>query len=198
MKIQRSVLERIIDEELVRFIKKQQLSEAGPDLGTVLDDVPPSEEMPPDEMGPLEDPMPGEATDIEDPADPDLDAMAAGEELGDETDSIADQLMGKTVETIEHVPESETVPGAQELVFRFQGLEDSFRVIITKSGDVKFFFKGLHSDLGDASEVPPEEEEDELEGEDIPGEEEEEELDLTSPPLPTDDGGMDDPEIPRS
>jgi len=187
MKIDRARLERIINEELVWYLERN-LSEAAPGLGSPLDDAPPLE----DEMGGPPLPADGEVQDDgEDPADQDLDAELAGDEP-EVPGSVASDMQGKTIEDIKVEDDSETVPGAKELVIGFQGEEDKLRVILTPTGNFKFFWKGLHNDIGQAEDVPLEELEDE-EDADI---EDVEDLDTDSLALPTDDGGMDDPETP--
>jgi hypothetical protein len=184
MRINRATLERIVNEELVRFLESR-LREA-PELGSPLDDAPPVE----DEMdGPPGGDLPMAVGD-EDSADADLDAELAGEEPEADPGSVAAEMQGKTIEAIEELPESDSVPGARELVMSFQGEEDKLRVIITPSGEVKYFWKGLHDSVGSSEEIPPEELEDDkpVDGED---------LDVDSPALPTDDGGMDDPLVPE-
>jgi len=186
MRINRALLERLINEELVRFID-ENLTEAAPEIGTALDAEPPPMD---DEFGgpPLE--ADGEVGDGgEDPADDDIDADLAGEDP-EVPGSVAADMQGKTIDSIEEVDESESIPGAKELVLSFQGEEDKLRVIITPSGNVKYFWKGLHNDIGSTEDVPPEEieQEEELEAGD-----EDDDLDVDSPALPTDDGGMEDP-----
>jgi hypothetical protein len=184
MKINRAVLERIIDEELVRFLERQ-ITEA-PQLGTVFDDVPPEG---PDLPGgpPME--ADGETVGDVDPMDAELDAEFAGEDP-EVPGSVAGDIQGKTVSSIEHHDESESIPGAQEVVVSFDDTEDKLRIIVTPSGNVKYFWKGLHNDIGQAGDVPPEEIENE---ESI---ESEEDLDTEALPLPT-DAGMEDPENPE-
>ena len=188
MKINRSTLERIINEELVRYLERN-LAEA-PELGSPLDN-----EMPPvaDELPggpPME--ADGETIGDEDPMDDELDAELAGE-VSEEPGSVASDLQGKVIDNVEYSDESESIPGAHEVVFSFQDTEDKLRVIVMPSGNVKYFWKGLHSDIGSSEDVPPEEIEAEEDALDIEGEDE---LDTESLPLPT-DGGIDDPENPE-
>lgn len=186
MRINRATLERIINEELVTYLRAN-MNEA-PGMGSPLDDMPPPGEdpmdMPPEGEGDL--PI---ADGEEDPMDAELDAEIAGDEP-EVPGSVAADMQGKTIESIEQVDESESIPGAKEVVLSFQGEEDKLRVIITPSGDVKYFWKGLHSDIGSVDDVPPEDLEPE---EDLSGEED---LDMESVPLPT-DGEMDDPLTPE-
>ena len=198
MKISRVTLERIINEELVRYLERN-LTEAAPGIGSPLDDqMPPPDEdplgPPGDDMGGPPMPADGEVQDGgEDPADAMLDDELAGDEP-EIPGSVAADMQGKTIESIEVDQESETIPGASELVVSFQGEEDKLRVILTPAGNFKFFWKGLHNDIGSPEDVPPEEIEAEEDAEKM---DDEEELDVDSPALPTDDGGMDDPEIPE-
>lgn len=186
MKISRSTLERIINEELVRYLERN-LTE-GPELGSALDtELPPEmDELP---GGP---PMEadGETIGDEDPSDADLDAELAGE-VPEESGSVAADMQGKVITNVEYDDESDTIPGAHEVILSFEDTEDKLRIIVMPSGNVKYFWKGLHNDIGSAEDVPPEDfeaEEENIEGDD--------ELDTEALPLPT-DAGIDDPENPE-
>lgn len=189
MRINRAVLERIIDEEIVRRFESH-IAEAAPQISSPLDDAPPMPDE--DPLGPPVDEEPPMAVDSEDPADQALDDELAGEDP-EVPGSVAADMQGKTIESIEQVDESDVVPGARELILSFDGESDKLRVIITPSGNVKYFWKGLHNDIGSTEDVPPEE----IEAEEEEAVDDEEELDTDSLDLPTDDGGMEDPEIPE-
>jgi hypothetical protein len=192
MKINRSTLERIINEELVHYLQRN-LNEA-PDLGSALDGQMPPEDPSAMDALPGGPPMDadGETVGDEDPMDDELDAELAGE-VPEEGGSVAADMQGKVIDNVEYSDESESIPGAQEIVFSFQDTEDKLRVIVMPSGNVKYFWKGLHSDIGSSEEIPPEEIEAEEDSLDIEGDDE---LDTESLPLPT-DGGMEDPENPE-
>lgn len=85
----------------------------------------------------------------EDPADDELDDEETGEEDADEVTGgeIADELAGKTVQSITMEPKSKIMPGAQEIVITFSQITDPLRILVSKSGGVKFYFKGLHNEL---------------------------------------------------
>lgn len=155
MKFKRSLLEKLIKEELMTHLgslleadkqdadasnkekdsKKQQKDKVKkPDSGSVEE---PADKKP-------------EVPDVVDPADDDLEADADDPDKEDEERSsgkISKELTGKTVQSVTLEPKSQLVPGAQELVLTFNEITDPLRVIVTKTGAVKFFFRGLHDSL---------------------------------------------------
>lgn len=228
IKIKREQLERIVLEELTRYLA-EQLNEAPPGRGTILDDepeeeIPPGDEVPnpgeaPEESLPTDSPapeagdqagMPGDLEGDETEMDQDLDALEAGEEPPSEEEegTVAGELSGKTIENVTVDEDSKVMPGATEVILTFRESPDAFRLLITKTGKIKYFYRGLHNTL-DAMVAPmpvddaPEEpgEMGDIEGE-IPGEEmggEEDEFE-DMPPLGPDDmpppPPEDDEEIP--
>ena len=61
---------------------------------------------------------------------------------------IASQVTGKTIQSITMEPKSKILPGAQELTLTFKEIPDPLKVLITKTGMVKFFMKnGIHNKL---------------------------------------------------
>lgn len=170
MKIKRSVLERIIREELAAHAKaliEAQVEDAQSDnaekeKGPPKDDKKAKDEpkkepkksaAPPADDAGAEPPDPSALPAPEEPADDELEKQAAdatdGEEEADEVTGgkIADQLTGKTVQSISMEPKSKLLPGAQEIVVTFDQIPDPLRILVNKSGQVKFYFKGLHNEL---------------------------------------------------
>lgn len=164
MKVPRHILESIVYEEFVRYIGKN-LNEA-PKKTTPLDGEEPlekssGEELPPDPDAAPEEPTgmpelggagdePPEIPDEQDPSDDELTQDVEGEEpVGGE---IAQELQGKTIQSITADPDSKMMPGAQEIVLTFNEIPDALRILVTKTGRVKYFFKGLHNDLGTDAE----------------------------------------------
>lgn len=198
LKLKREHLERIVVEELTRYIA-EQLNEAPPGRGTVLDDEPSEDEMPPSpedappEQMPGDSPAPeaggdlplpdaaggeegaGELPTGDEPADDDLEADVAGaEESGAEPGTVAAELEGKTIESVSMEEDSKIMPGATEVVLSFHETPDALRLLITKTGKIKVFYKGLHNDFSSAVEqIPGESDEDDLGDEELPGGEEE-------------------------
>ena len=93
---------------------------------------------------------------------PEEDPKASGEgEKGEEDEvedadevtggKIADSVQGKTVQSITMEPESKILPGAQEVTLTFREMPDPLKILVTKSGQVKFHFRGLHNTLGEAA-----------------------------------------------
>lgn len=196
LKIKRAVLERIVHEELQAFILSQ-LNEAPPGRGTVLDDelpdeVPspdaaPEEPLPDDTPAPeVGDELPDEELPVGDePADSDLEADVAGEDEGAEEGTVGAELEGKTIESITMEDDSKIMPGATEVVVTFRENPDALRLLVTKTGNVKVFYKGLHNDFLAPVEQIPGDDEDEME---LGAEEDPEELEDV-PPLGPDDMG---------
>lgn len=149
MKVSRTVLERIVYEEFVRFLA-ENLNEA-PSVAIAGDD---EEERPvPDPSDAPEEPTgmpemePPEIPGGDEVADDELDQELAGDAAP--PGSIASELHGKTLESIEMDEDSKMMPGATEVVLTFKETADALRIMITKTGRVKFFFRGLHNTLGD-------------------------------------------------
>ena len=200
LKMKRETLERIVYEEFVRSIG-QHLNEAPPGRGTILDDEP-EDEIPavgqgPEEALPTNSPAPeagdddmglgggggpGEEPELptgDEPADDDLEADLGGdEESGAEPGSVAAELENKTIESVSMEEDSKIMPGAVEFVVTFRENPDALRLLITKTGKVKIFYKGLHNDLNSPVEQ-------------IPGEEEEPDEDLGADELPGDEVPVD-------
>jgi hypothetical protein len=183
LKIKRNVLERIVLEEFLSDIGRR-LNEAPPGRGTVLDDEPedeiPDPEAAPEEPLPTTSPAPEVGDEPEElptgdePADDDLEADLAGdEEGGAEPGTVAAELEEKTIESVSMEEDSKIMPGSTEVVITFRDSPDALRFLITKTGKVKIFYKGLHNDLNSPVEqIPGEEEpEEEMGGEEMPGEE---------------------------
>lgn len=99
---------------------------------------------------------PGEPKELPVPEDPATDKtlekdVAAPDEVEDAEDvtggKIADEITGKSVQSITMDPKSKTLPGAQEIVITFRDIPDPLKILVTKTGAVKFFFKGIHNTL---------------------------------------------------
>jgi hypothetical protein len=79
----------------------------------------------------------------EDPTDgvgqDDAEAIDADGEGGEEPSGAVNQeLAGKTVQAISIEPESMNLPGAKEVVISFNETQDTLKIIITATGEVKF------------------------------------------------------------
>lgn len=92
-----------------------------------------------------------------DPADQDLESepddtgdeeKAAEDEAGPEdTNKVSDELVGKTVQSITANPKSKLMPGAMEIVIQFDQIPEPLKILIGKSGTVKYYFRGLHNEI---------------------------------------------------
>jgi hypothetical protein len=170
--IPKSIFQRIVMEEVVRAIRESSLGEAEEDeaedpsqdkkspklasadkekgaVGSADQAKPkslpkaggkqPASQQPPGKKGAAP-----EVPDEPDPADDDIEpddkpAEDGGGELNDE-------LSGKTIQSLSLEPKSKLVAGAAEIVLTFNETTDPLRVIVTKTGAVKFFYRGsLHN-----------------------------------------------------
>ena len=81
-----------------------------------------------------------------DPSDDELEKDSEDEEdvTGGE---IAKEVTGKTIQSITMSPKSKIMPGAIEVTLTFAQMPEPLRILVSKSGDVKFYHKGLHNTL---------------------------------------------------
>ena len=170
MKIKKSVLERIIKEELRAHIVELLEADAKPDKpdpdkekkGEEKPDpakkaTPPAPEPkkepakkpdgPPAPPEATSDAAPEEKPIEQDPADADLEKDEPPEDVDSAQSKLRDQLTGKTIQSISREPKSKILPGAQEIVVTFDQVQDPLRILVTKVGDVKFYYRGLHNEI---------------------------------------------------
>jgi hypothetical protein len=177
MKIPRKMLERIIREELAGHIggllhekegKHPEIEDAEGNTSDEDETKPASNKQPDNTAGKPAGkkdaaPAPGKAPGDEEekpvgdePADNDLEKQATGEEGADEeddeagaedTEKVSDELVGKTIQSISANPKSKLMPGAMEIVLQFDQIPEPLKILVTKSGQVKYYFKGLHNEI---------------------------------------------------
>lgn len=158
MKVSRQLLEKIVYEEFIKFVRGN-LSEAPKSTDPLDPEFSDDEEIPDPDSAP-EEPTgmpelgtedPPQVPDEPDPADDQLAKDDAGEEppIGG---SIASDVQGKTIQSITMDNDSKMIPGATEVVLTFNEIPDALRIMVTKTGRVKFFFRGLHNDVGGPGE----------------------------------------------
>lgn len=109
---------------------------------------PPGPGAEPDE--PADDPegsddVPDDAADASDDAEDALDPD--GDSAEDPTGAVNNELSGKTIQAVTVEPQSKILPGAKEVVVTFRETSDALRVLITATGQVKFFLGGELHDL---------------------------------------------------
>lgn len=76
------------------------------------------------------------------------DGRHDGEGPDDEqTGAINNEVSGKTVQSLTIEPKSKLLPGAKEVIVSFNESTDALRILITPTGNVKFFWRGQLSDL---------------------------------------------------
>jgi hypothetical protein len=83
---------------------------------------------------------------------PEDEEEISGEPDGDEGDDdrsggLNRELDGKSFQSVSVDPKSKLVPGAKEVVVTFGDTPDPLRIVVTQSGEVKFFFRGSLHDL---------------------------------------------------
>jgi hypothetical protein len=165
MKVKKSVVERIIREELVAHIvgileadEKTKVADADKEKkdkeppktpepkkpAPEKPESPPAKEPAAPDAAPA-DPTAGEKPIEKDPADASLDEPP--DDVQDAGKKLRDQLTGKTVQSITREPKSKILPGAQEIVITWDQVQDPLRILVTKTGDVKFFYRGLHNEI---------------------------------------------------
>lgn len=89
----------------------------------------------------------GTDSDAPDDADPsDDDALDTDGDAGEEpSGAIANDITGKSVQGISIEPDSKILPGAREVVLTFQESTDALHILVTPTGQMKFFWRGgLH------------------------------------------------------
>lgn len=165
MKIKRSVLEKMVREELAIHLREMMEGPkddgSGEDVVDAASDPAAQKDKNVKPAAAKKDPKPdpkkaAPAKDLPVPkepeADPELEKDVAGDDGSEDADEvtggkIADQINGKTVQSVTMEPKSKTLPGAQEIVLTFREIPDPLKILVTKTGSVKFFFKGLHNEV---------------------------------------------------
>ncbi len=154
-RVSRAYLGEIIREAIIAE-KVRREEEPEPDVETSSDGSPtppPRKDAAAPRNLPRQPPPPGqgqeEVPDVEDPADDEI-AADAGEPdddgQGPRSGKLADQLVGKTVQSVTMEPRSKLIPGSQEVVLTFNEITDPLKIIVAKNGKVSFFFRGsLHN-----------------------------------------------------
>jgi hypothetical protein len=170
MRIKRSYLEQIVKEELLAMMretdddedgkkkdkKPEPKSDAKPkvskgDASADVPEPPPADKQPKNIQDPVGDVPPPDANGApEEPVDTGDDM--ADDDLEDDSDEegseLAAELSGKVLTGVQDVKKSKTLPGARELVLTFKDSNQPLRVLIMKSGIVKFLYKGkVHNEI---------------------------------------------------
>jgi hypothetical protein len=140
------------DKELSKSSKKPEKGPKAPPK----DDEPKSMKPAGDEPEGDEDMSPPELPVGDEPsgADDELGAEAGGDEEGEEEEDasdvtggkIADEVVGKSIQSLTMEPDSKTLPGAQEINITFSDSPEPLKILVTKTGQVKFLHHGgLHN-----------------------------------------------------
>lgn len=124
-----------------------------PTVGDKKDDDTPEGDQESPKDSPIGD---GESPDAEvpvgdDPADSDISKDVVEPEPEDEGDiggDISDDLVGKQIQSITMEPESKMMPGAREITIQIENHPHPLKILLGKSGMIKFFYRGsLHNEL---------------------------------------------------
>lgn len=84
----------------------------------------------------------------QDDEEEEADAIDPEGDGGDEPSGVVnDELSGKTVQSVTIEPKSKVLPGAKEVVLSFNESTDTLRILITATGNVKFFWRGQLHDI---------------------------------------------------
>lgn len=93
----------------------------------------------------------GEGTNDRDDSDDDMDddpGIDADGDAGEEpSGAVNNDLAGKIVQAVTIEPQSKVLPGAKEVVVSFNDTTDSLRILVTATGQVKFFWRGQLHDI---------------------------------------------------
>lgn len=162
MKFKKSFVEKIIKEEILNHIKglmeaeddeKKEPEKQDASSANAEKEKAPKKTAAPDDEQPEDSELPdASAEEVPDEPDPADDELAKSRDDGEGDDDrgggkVSDEIVGKRVQSVTMEPKSKVVPGAQELVITFDESPDPLRVLITKTGAVKFWYRGLHNTL---------------------------------------------------
>lgn len=154
MKIKKATLERIVKEE---FLKHVRALMEGPDTVDAGEDIADKDKKAaskdkgngppkPQKAAPKQTPAATAETPIEDDeADQGLEADVnsdSDEDAAGITGSkLSKEIESKTVQSLTMQPKSKILPGAQEIEIQFSNSPDPLKILVTKTGTVKFFYK---------------------------------------------------------
>lgn len=65
----------------------------------------------------------------------------------DPSGAVNNEVSGKIVQAITIEPQSKVLPGAKEVVLSFNDSTDALRILVTATGQVKFFWRGQLHDI---------------------------------------------------
>lgn len=86
--------------------------------------------------------------DSEDTSDDEHDAVdPEGDSSEEPSGAVNDEVSGKTVQSVSIEPKSKVLPGAKEVVLGFNESTDALRILVTPTGEIKFFWRGQLHDL---------------------------------------------------
>ena len=109
----------------------------GPDATLDIDDL---DDQPQDEEEP--------DGRTEDEEDLEADAIDKDGNSGERpSGAVNDELSGKTIQAISIEPKSKILPGSKEILLSFNETTDMLRIIVTSTGQAKFFWRGQLHDL---------------------------------------------------
>lgn len=147
MKIKRSKIAEIIEQEVRRALfeaddekkKKPEVVSADTDPNKPKDQS--STNIKPDNADQAD--LPDDESD-----EKEKDALDASGESGEEpSGAVNNEVSGKTLQAVTIEPKSKILPGSKEVVFAFNESTDALRILVTSTGQVKFFWRGQLHDM---------------------------------------------------
>ncbi len=91
----------------------------------------------------------GDAEDDEEEAEEEEDDALddEGDASEEPSGAVNDEISGKTVQAITIEPKSKVLPGSKEVILAFNESTDTLRILVTSTGQVKFFWRGQLHDI---------------------------------------------------
>jgi hypothetical protein len=78
----------------------------------------------------------------------DAEAIDASGNAGENpSGAVNNEISGKTVQAITIEPRSKVLPGSREVIMTFNESTDALRILVTPTGQIKFFWRGQLHDI---------------------------------------------------
>lgn len=157
LKIRKSTIERIIREEFQAFAEEELKKSEDDYTEAVAADEDNTDSEPTDKGGNTAKKVGSDKEDVkadkdipdeevpagDDPADDelskDVEEPNAKKEKGSK---ISDDVIGKQIQSLTAEKNSKLMPGATEIILQFENAPQPLRILIGRSGVIKYFYKG--------------------------------------------------------
>lgn len=151
MKIKKSVLERIVKEEFTKHIMSLLGEAETVNAGDDLSDKEKKAEKPAGTASQNQKSKPAAPEPEQDIGADEADSEIEQDVNGDSDEDAADvtgsplskEIENKTVQSLTMQPKSKILPGAQEIEIQFSNSPDPLKILVSKTGAVKFFYKSV-------------------------------------------------------